>query len=100
METQRKGFSPCENTTEVRCYLKIVQSFPTADGSVLFEVLSPNVNILHQTLPSVGPPLLHRVLGTQCKDCHVLQRQAEAAQASVELLCKTLSHLVALVLNI
>lgn len=75
------------------------RTFFTADGGVLFEVLSANVDVFHQTLASVGPPLLDGVLGTQSEHCHVLQRQAQAAQASVELLGKTLSHLVALVLD-
>lgn len=66
---------------------------------MLLEVLSPNVDVLHQTLASVGPPLLHRVLGAQGKHGHVLGGQAQAAKASVELLGETLSHLVALVLQ-
>lgn len=70
----------------------------TTESRMLFEVLSPNVDILHQTLASVGPPLLHRVLGAQGEHGHVLRRQAQAAQPSVELLRETLSHLVALVL--
>lgn len=74
-------------------------NFFTTDGGVLFEVLSTNVDVFHQTLASVSPPLLNGVLGTQCEHCHVLQGQAEAAQASVELLGKTLSHLVALILE-
>lgn len=71
----------------------------TTEGRVLFEVLPANVDVFHQTLASVSPPLLHRVLGAQGKHGHVLRRQAEAAQASVELLGETLSHLVALVLQ-
>lgn len=70
----------------------------TTESGVLFEVLSSNVDVLHQTLASVGPPLLHWVFGTQGKHGHVFRGQAEAAQASVELLGETLSHLVALVL--
>lgn len=66
---------------------------------MLLEVLSANVDIFHQALASVSPPLLHGVLGTQRKHGHVLQRQTEAAQAPVELLGITLSHLVALVLE-
>lgn len=71
----------------------------TADGSVLFEVLSPYVDVFHQALASVSPPLLHGVLGTQREHSDVLQRQAQAAQAPVELLGKTLTHLVALILE-
>lgn len=66
---------------------------------MLFEVLSTNVDVFHQTLASVSPPLLNRILSAQREYCHVLQRQAEAAQASVELLGETLSHLVALILK-
>ncbi|KAA8586860.1 hypothetical protein FQN60_000696 [Etheostoma spectabile] len=44
-------------------------------------------------LACVSPPFLNRVLGTQSKHCHVFQRQTEAAEAPVELLGKTLSHL-------
>ena len=71
----------------------------TADGSVLFEVLSPYVDVFHKALASVSPPLLHGVLGTQREHSDVLQRQAQAAQAPVELLGKTLTHLVALILE-
>ncbi len=71
----------------------------TADGGVLFEVLSAYVDVFHQALASVSPPLLNGVLCTQSKHCHVFQRQTEAAQASVELLRETLSHLVALILK-
>lgn len=71
----------------------------TTEGRVLFEVLPANVDVLHQTLASVSPPLLYGVLGAQGKHGHVLRRQAEAAQASVELLREALSHLVALVLQ-
>lgn len=73
--------------------------FFTTDGSVLFEVLSAYVDVFHQALASVSPPLLNWVLGTQSKHCHVFQRQTEAAQAPVELLGETLSHLVALILE-
>ena len=66
---------------------------------MLFEVLSAYVDVFHQALPSVSPPLLHGVLGTQSEHCHVFQRQTEAAQASVKLLGITLSHLVTLVLQ-
>lgn len=66
---------------------------------MLFEVLSAYVDVFHQALASVSPPLLNGVLGTQSEHCHVFQRQAEAAQASMELLGKTLSHLVALILE-
>lgn len=74
-------------------------SFFTTDGCMLFEVLSPYVDVFHQALASMSPPLLNRVLGTQREHCHVLQRQTEAAQATVELLGKTLPHLVALILQ-
>lgn len=74
-------------------------NFFTTDGCVLFEVLSAYVDVFHQALASVSPPLLNGVLGTQSEHCHVFQRQAEAAQASMELLGKTLSHLVALILE-
>lgn len=77
----------------------ILFSFFTTDGGVLFEVLSAYVDIFHQALASVSPPLLNRVLGTQSKNCHVFKRQTEATQAPVELLGKTLSHLVALILE-
>lgn len=66
---------------------------------MLFEVLSPYVDVFHQTLASVGSPLFHRILGTQSEHCHVFQRKTEAAQAAVKLLSKTLSHLVALILQ-
>lgn len=66
---------------------------------MLFEVLSADVDIFHQTLPSVCPPLLYGVLGTQSEHGHVFERQTEATQTPVELLGKTLSHLVALVLE-
>lgn len=46
--------------------------FFTADGSVLFEVLSAYVDVFHQALASVSPPLLNGVLGTQSEYCHVL----------------------------
>lgn len=78
---------------------KTLFGFFTADGGVLFEVLSAYVDVFHQALASVSPPLLHRVLGTQSEHRHVFQRQTEAAQAPVELLGKTLSHLVALILQ-
>lgn len=71
----------------------------TTDGGVLFEVLSADVDIFHQALARVSPPLLHGVLGAQSEHRHVLQRQTEAAKPPVELLGKTLSHLVALVLQ-
>lgn len=74
-------------------------SFFTADSGMLFEVLPAYVDVFHQALASVSPPLLNRVLGTQSEHCHVFQRQTEAAQAPVELLGKTLSHLVALILE-
>lgn len=73
--------------------------FLTADGGVLLEVLSAYVDVLHQALASVSPPLLDGVLGTQSEHGHVLQRQAEATQAAVKLLGETLSDLVALVLE-
>ena len=73
--------------------------FFTTDGSVLFEVLPANVDVFHQTLASVSPSLLNGVLGAQGEHCHVFQRQAEAAQAAVELLGKTVSHLVTFVLQ-
>ncbi len=78
---------------------EILFSFFTADGGVLFEVLSAYVDVLHQALASVSPPLFNGVLGTQSEHCHVFQRQTEAAQAPVELLGETLSHLVALILK-
>lgn len=65
---------------------------------MLFEVLSADVDVFHQALSSVRPPLLHGVLGTQSEHGHVLERQTEATQTPVELLGKALSHLVALVL--
>lgn len=91
-------------TCFAQCYCSFLNvliffCFFTADGRVLFEVLSAYVDVFHQALASVSPPLLHRVLGTQGKHCHVFQRQTETAQAAVELLRKTLSHLVALILQ-
>lgn len=71
----------------------------TAEGGVLLQVLSADVDVLHQALAGVGPPLLHGVLGTQSEHGHVLQGQTQAAQAPVELLGETLAHLVALVLD-
>lgn len=89
------------NKNSQKCPLKcsVLFSFFTADGSVLFEVLPAYVDVFHQALASVSPPLLDGVLGTQSEHCDVLQRQTEAAQAPVELLGKTLSHLVALILE-
>lgn len=66
---------------------------------MLFEILSAYVDIFHQALASVSPPLLHGIFGTQSEHRHVLQRQTEAAQTSMELLGETLPHLVALVLK-
>lgn len=66
---------------------------------MLLEVLSADVDVFHQTLSSVGPPLLHGVLGAQGEHGHVFQRQAEATQTPVELLGEALPHLVALVLG-
>lgn len=65
---------------------------------MLFEVLSADVDIFHQTLSSMGPPFLYGVLGTQSEHGHVFERQTQATQTPVELLGKTLSHLVALIL--
>lgn len=72
--------------------------FFTAEGGVLFEVLSADVDIFHQALSSVCPPLLYGVLGTQSEHGHVFQRQTEATQSPVQLLGETLPHLVALIL--
>lgn len=66
---------------------------------MLLEVLSADVDVLHQTLASVRPPLFHGVLGAQSEHGHVFQRQTEATQPPVELLGEALSHLVALVLG-
>lgn len=66
---------------------------------MLFQVLSADVHIFHQTLASVRPPLLYGVLGTQSEHGHVFQRQTQATQTPVELLGKTLSHLVTLILD-
>lgn len=66
---------------------------------MLFEVLSAYVDVLHQALASVSPPLLDGVLGTQSEHGHVFQRQTEATEAPVELLRETLPHLVALILD-
>lgn len=66
---------------------------------MLLEVLPADVDVFHQTLASVCPPLLNGVLGAQSEHGHVLEGQAEATQTPVELLGKTLSHLVALVLE-
>lgn len=73
--------------------------FCTADGRVLFQILSPYVDIFHQALTRMSSPLLDGVLGTQGEHCHVFQGQAEAAEASMKLLGETLPHLVALILD-
>lgn len=65
---------------------------------MLLQVLSADVDVFHQALASVCPPLLDRVLGTQSEDGHVFERQAEATQTPVELLGEALPHLVALIL--
>lgn len=65
---------------------------------MLFEVLSADVDVFHQALSSVCPPLLYGVLGAQSEHGHVFQGQTEATQTPVQLLGKALSHLVALIL--
>lgn len=65
---------------------------------MLFKVFSANIDVFHKTLAGVSPPLLYGVLGTQSENGHIFKRQTEAAQAPVELLGKTLSHLVTLIL--
>lgn len=78
---------------------QVLFQYITTDGGVLFEVLPAYIDVFHQALACVGPSLFNRVLSTQSKHCHIFQWQTEAAQAPVQLLSKTLSYLVALILK-
>lgn len=45
----------------------------TTNSSMLFQVLPPHSDILHQALSSMSSSLLHRVFGTKCTDGHILK---------------------------
>lgn len=71
----------------------------TADCGVLLDVLPAQVDVFDQALASVSPALLHRVFGAQSEHRQVLQRQPQPTQALVQLLSKSLAHLVTLILR-
>lgn len=71
----------------------------TADCGVLLDVLPAQVDVFDEALASVSPALLHRVFGAQREHGQVLQRQPQPTQTLVQLLSKSLTHLVTLVLR-
>lgn len=71
----------------------------TLSEGVLFDVLSADRDVFEEALSGVGTALLHRVLGTQSKNSQVLQRQQQFDERQVQLLCKDLSDLIALILS-
>lgn len=65
---------------------------------VLFDVLSTDGDVFEEALSGMGTALLDRVLGTKSEHGQVLQGQHELDQSEMQLLCKNLTDLVALVL--
>lgn len=66
---------------------------------LLLEVFAPPLDILLQELLDLCPAFLHGVVGRQAEHGEELQREAQAQQTLVKLLCKVYPHLVARILQ-
>lgn len=71
----------------------------TLSEGVLFDVLSADGDVFEEALSGMCAALLHRVLGAQSEHSQVFEGQQQFHKSQVQLLCKDLTNLVALVLH-